>query len=59
MEFRVLQWIQANMRCRFLDALMPLVSAMGNGGVVWLLAAAAMTCSRTTAGSDCCWPPGL
>lgn len=47
MEFRVLQWIQANMRCRFLDALMPLVSAMGNGGVVWLLAAAAMTCSRT------------
>lgn len=34
---RILAFIQRNMHCAFLDALMPIISALGNFGGVWLL----------------------
>lgn len=39
-DWYILSWIQDNLRCIFLDWLMPLISALGNGGAVWLAAAA-------------------
>lgn len=38
-EFAVLDWIQAHLRCEFLDWLMPAVSALSNHGEVWILLA--------------------
>ena len=34
---RVLAFIQRNMHCAFLDALMPIISALGNFGGIWVL----------------------
>ena len=36
-EFGILDWIQRNLRCEFLDWLMPAVSALSNHGEVWIL----------------------
>ena len=45
-DWYILSWIQDNLRCIFLDWLMPLISALGNGGAVWLAAAAVLLCFR-------------
>lgn len=36
-DFKILDWIQSNCRCALLDSLMPAVTALGNGGAIWLL----------------------
>ena len=36
-DFSVLDWIQQNMRCDFLDAVMPFFSAIGKAGIVWII----------------------
>ena len=41
-EFAVLDWIQENLRCGFLDMLMPAVSRLSDHGEVWILLAAAL-----------------
>ncbi len=41
---RVLAFIQRNMHCSFLDAVMPVVSALGNFGGVWLATGLAFLC---------------
>ena len=38
-EFVVLDWIQANLRNPILDLLMPAVTALGNGGLIWIVLA--------------------
>lgn len=38
LDFKVLNYIQ-KLRCGFLDFLMPKITALGNGGAVWILAA--------------------
>ncbi|MDO4174128.1 MAG: phosphatase PAP2 family protein [Eubacteriales bacterium] len=35
-ELSVLAWIQFHLRSGFLDAAMPLVTKLGNGGAIWL-----------------------
>lgn len=35
-EFAFLDWIQENLRGPFLDAVMPAVTSLGNGGMIWL-----------------------
>lgn len=35
-EFAFLDWIQANLRCDFLDTLLPAVTFLGNGGWFWI-----------------------
>ena len=42
----ILQGIQHNMVCPFLDVLMPKITALGNGGAIWLLAAGGLLCTR-------------
>lgn len=47
MEFAILNAVQG-MRNPFLDWLMPLVSSLGNGGILWILAAAILLCMKRT-----------
>ena len=42
----ILNLIQDNLRCGFLDFLMPAISALGNGGAIWLAAAAVLLCFK-------------
>lgn len=35
-DLPVLDWIAGNLWCPFLDAIMPLVTALGNGGIFWI-----------------------
>lgn len=41
-EFAILNFIQGHMRSNFLDLVMPLISKLGNGGLIWLLLALAL-----------------
>ncbi len=45
-DWAILHWIQDTLVCPFMDLLMPKISLLGNGGAVWLLAAAALLCSK-------------
>lgn len=48
LELSVLDWIQLHFRCGFLDAAMPLLSAVCDHGEVWIiLAAVLLLCKRT------------
>ena len=38
-DFSILDFIQENLRCVFLDWLMPRISALGNSGIIWILIA--------------------
>ena len=35
-DFPILEWIAENLWCPFLDAVMPVVTAFGNGGIFWI-----------------------
>ena len=45
-DWHVLNWIQDYLRCGFLDVLMPFISALGNGGAIWLVTAAVLLCFK-------------
>ena len=45
-DWTVLHWIQNTFQCVILNFLMPKITALGNGGSVWIAAAAAMTISK-------------
>lgn len=36
-ELAFLDLIQSNLRCAFMDTVMPLVSALGNSGMIWII----------------------
>ena len=46
LDWSILQGIQHNMVCPFLDVLMPKITALGNGGAIWLLVAGGLLCTR-------------
>lgn len=35
-DLPILDWIAAHLHCSFLDAVMPVITAMGNGGIFWI-----------------------
>ncbi len=45
-DWRVLHWIRDTLQCGAMDFLMPPITALGNGGAIWVAAAAAMTVSK-------------
>lgn len=45
-DWSILHWIQTYLACPALDWLMPRVTALGNAGVIWLLAAGALLCTK-------------
>ena len=38
-DLPILDWIQANLQCGFLDVLMPIITLFGEGGVFWIACA--------------------
>lgn len=38
-DFKILDWIQENLRCHALDTAMPIITSLGNGGLLWLAVA--------------------
>ncbi len=47
-DFQILDWIQQNLRCPFMDFLMPKISMIGEFGIVWLVIGIIMLCFRKT-----------
>ncbi len=45
-DWTILHWIRDTLQCDIMDFLMPKITALGNGGAVWIIAAAAMTISK-------------
>ena len=45
-DWGVLHWIRSALSCRALDFLMPKITALGNGGILWLAAAAVLLLTR-------------
>ena len=41
-DLPVLDWIQANIQCTFLDKIMPLITVLGDGGAFWIACALLM-----------------
>ena len=46
LDWTILHWIQDTLVCPFMDFLMPKISLLGNGGAIWVLAAAALLCTK-------------
>ena len=46
LEFAVLDWIQAHLRCSFLDAVLPAVSWTANHGELWIILAVVLLLVR-------------
>ena len=46
LDWTILHWIQDTLVCPALDFLMPRITRLGNGGAVWLLAAAALLITK-------------
>lgn len=42
----LLEWIQANMRTQLLDMVMPFVTALGNAGLIWVVAGIILVCLK-------------
>ncbi len=36
-DLPILEWIAANLKCGFMDALMPLITLLGDAGIFWIL----------------------
>ena len=45
-DWGILHWIHNTLQCGTLDFLMPKLTALGNGGAVWVVAATALTVSK-------------
>ena len=45
-EFAILDWIQAHLRCGFLDAVLPAISRTANHGELWIILAAVLLLIR-------------
>ena len=46
LDWSILHWIHDTMTCPALDFLMPKITALGNGGAIWLAAAGGMLCTK-------------
>ena len=45
-DFQILDFIRAHLKCAFLDAFMPFISYLGNGGMIWLIAGALLLLTK-------------
>ena len=46
LDWSILHWIQNTLTCPALDFLMPKITLLGNGGMVWLLASGVLICTK-------------
>ncbi len=54
LELSILDWIQANLRCGFLDAVLPVVSRVCDHGEVWIVLAALLLLDKRTRKTGLC-----
>ena len=47
-DFTILDWVQAHLRCGLLDILMPIITALGEYGAVWILLCLLLLIRRDT-----------
>ena len=43
-DFPILDWIQATLKCGFLDFIMPIITLFGDAGIFWILCSVIMLC---------------
>lgn len=43
-DLPILEWIAANLKCAFLDGVMPVITRLGDGGIFWILVAVVLIC---------------
>lgn len=43
-DLPILDWISGHLGCGFLDAVMPVITALGNAGLIWIATAAILLC---------------
>ena len=48
LDFMILDWVQAHLRCGFLDTLMPIITALGEYGALWMLLTAILLIRKDT-----------
>jgi len=53
-ELPILDWIQANLRCGFLDAVLPVVSRICDHGEVWIVLAVLLLLDKRTRKTGLC-----
>ena len=46
LDWSILHWIQSTLACPALDFLMPKITLLGNGGMIWLLASGGLLCTK-------------
>lgn len=47
-DLPILEWIRANLQCGFLDAVMPVITLLGDAGIFWIAVAVLMLCFNKT-----------
>ena len=47
-DYQILDWIQATLRTPWLDAIMPRLTMLGNGGILWVVTALILLLRRPT-----------
>lgn len=56
LDWGILHWIQNNISCPFLDAVVPKLTMLGNAGIIWILAGVLLLCTKNTAvRARSCW----
>ena len=45
-DWTILHWIQNMLVCPAMDFLMPKITLLGNGGMIWLLASGVLICTK-------------
>lgn len=43
-DLPILEWIAGNLRCAFLDAVMPVITTLGDAGIFWIILSALFLC---------------
>ena len=47
-ELKILDFIRENLTCPFLDAIMPVITKFGDGGIFWIASAIVLICFKKT-----------
>lgn len=47
-ELRILDFIRERLACPFLDALMPIITSLANGGIIWIITAVVLLIFKKT-----------
>ena len=46
LDWGILHWIQNNISCPFLDAVVPKLTMLGNAGIIWIHAGVLLLCTK-------------